>query len=948
MNSVRLAAACTLLASTAAFAQQQQRRPLDHSVYDGWRRIEGQALSPDGRWVLYHLVPGDGDNELRVRAAAGPTEHIIARGQGAQFTADSRFVVFTIKPALAATRRARRERRRTEQMPKDSLGILDLTSGEVTRVARLSGFRLPARGTGWLAYQVDRDSAARRDSTARPDSAARRDSTARRKRDDGYPLVIRNLATGAEQRFPDVSAYAFAENGRRLAFATATRDGSGDGLSIVTLPELTVTRVLSGDGHYRQIALDRAGRQAAFLTDRDEATATQPAYALYWWREGGDSAQTLVRTGAAAVPQGWWVSEHGDVSFSEAGGRLFFGTAPRPEPEVEDSTPENERVRVDIWHWRDPQLPLQQIRQLDQERRRNYRAVVHLADRRVVQIGTPDIPVITVAARGDGDLALGEADVPYRLGNSWETPGFRDVWLINVRTGDRRRVVERLQARPFISPSGRWLTWFDGRDRAWLALDTRGGQPLALSRDIPHPVHDEEHDAPQIPDDYGSAGWTDNDEAFLVYDRYDVWATDPTGRTPPRSITEGAGRRDSIRFRVVPLDRDRQTLSPTAPLLLAAFNWATKSAGFYRDVVRGTRAPEQVVWAERRFGQPLRADSADVFLFTREDFREFPNLWVSGPDLAAAQQVSDANPQQAQFSWGTAVPVRWQSADGTPLQGILYRPEGFDSTRRYPMMVTFYERNSDNLYAHHMPQPHRSPINYSFYASRGYLVFVPDIRYRTGYPGESALNCVVPGVLSLIARGFVDAEHIGVQGHSWGGYQIAYLVTRTNIFHAAEAGAPVANMTSAYGGIRYESGLSRMFQYERAQSRIGQTLWEAPLRYVENSPLFWADKVRTPLLIMHNDQDGAVPWTQGIELFTALRRLGRPAWMITYNGEPHWPTTWVNKRDFQLRLQQYFDHYLRNAPAPVWLAEGVPAIRKGRTLGTELIERAVVTSPDRE
>jgi dipeptidyl aminopeptidase/acylaminoacyl peptidase len=217
------------------------------------------------------------------------------------------------------------------------------------------------------------------------------------------------------------------------------------------------------------------------------------------------------------------------------------------------------------------------------------------------------------------------------------------------------------------------------------------------------------------------------------------------------------------------------------------------------------------------------------------------------------------------------------------------------------------------------------------------VVFVPDVVYRIGYPGQSALDCVVPGVLELIRRGFVDPERVGVQGHSWGGYQIAYMVTRTNVFHAAAAGALVANMTSAYGGIRWESGMSRMFQYERTQSRIGQTLWEAPMRYLENSPLFWADRIETPMLMMANDNDGAVPWYQGIEMFTALRRLGKPAWLVNYNGEPHWPLPYPKRRDWNIRMQQFFDHYLMGAPAPEWLAKGVPATAKGRTLGLELV-----------
>ena len=281
---------------------------------------------------------------------------------------------------------------------------------------------------------------------------------------------------------------------------------------------------------------------------------------------------------------------------------------------------------------------------------------------------------------------------------------------------------------------------------------------------------------------------------------------------------------------------------------------------------------------------------------------------------------------------------------GEPLAGLLYKPDDFDASKKYPMMVYFYERNSNNLHSHHPPIPHRSVIRPTFYASRGYLVFIPDITYEVGYPGEGAMKAVIPGVLEVIDRGFVDEENIGTQGHSWGGYQIAFMVTKTNIFKAAAGGAPVANMTSAYGGIRWGSGMSRMFQYEKTQSRLGGTLWESPLRYIENSPVFWADKVETPLLMMHNDHDTAVPWEQGIEMFVALRRLGKPAWLVNYNDEPHWPTTYANKVDWNVRLQQFFDHYLMGAPAPVWLAEGVPAVVKGTTLGYELVAKHPVTS----
>jgi dipeptidyl aminopeptidase/acylaminoacyl peptidase len=288
------------------------------------------------------------------------------------------------------------------------------------------------------------------------------------------------------------------------------------------------------------------------------------------------------------------------------------------------------------------------------------------------------------------------------------------------------------------------------------------------------------------------------------------------------------------------------------------------------------------------------------------------------------------------YLWGNIEMVQWRSLDNIPLNGLLIKPENFDPKKKYPMMVYFYERMSDGLHRHIEPAPIRSSINFPMYASNGYLIFVPDIVYKIGYPGESALNCILPGITDLIKKGYVDEKNIGVQGHSWGGYQISYLVTRTNIFKAAEAGAPVSNMTSAYGGIRWGTGMSRMFQYERSQSRLGGTLWEKTLRYIENSPLFFADKIETPVLMMHNDADTAVPWYQGIEFYMALRRLDKPVWMLNYNGEPHGLVQRQNRTDFAIRMMQYFDYYLKGAPMPEWM-ESLPATEKGINTGYKLL-----------
>ncbi len=326
-------------------------------------------------------------------------------------------------------------------------------------------------------------------------------------------------------------------------------------------------------------------------------------------------------------------------------------------------------------------------------------------------------------------------------------------------------------------------------------------------------------------------------------------------------------------------------------------------------------------------------------MFTKESYQDYPNISYSRNGLTNPKQISDVNPQQKEYNWGSIEIVSWTSTDGQVLEGMLVKPEDFDPNKKYPMIVNFYEQSSQGLHRHRTPTAGRSTINYPYYASRGYLIFNPDVPYNIGYPGESAYNSVVSGTLALIDKGFVDKDNIGLQGHSWGGYQIAHIITKTDLFKCAESGAPVVNMFSAYGGIRWRSGMSRMFQYEQTQSRIGGTIWDKPLRYLENSPIFFLDKVNTPVLILHNDHDGAVPWYQGIEFFVGMRRLGKPAWMLNYNDEPHWPLKLQNRQDFQLRMSQFFDYYLQGAPMPRWMAEGVPAVEKGLDQRLELLDK---------
>lgn len=799
----------------------------------------------------------------------------------------------------------------------------------------------------------------------------------------GRPLVLINLKTGIRRTFPGVTSFVFSKQGERIAFATSlvepdepntptsdTKDDDAqdqtDGVHVIDLSTLKKSIVASGEGQYRGLTFSDDAKHLAFMTTRDDADTDSPSWAVYHWKTPAKSATKIADENSAGIPVGWWISPRSSQRFSEDGRRLFFDTAPIPDEVAEQrkakkngkeiaKKDDDDKAKLDVWHWQDPQLQPQQLLQASLEKNRDYRAVYNLKSKKIAQLATRAVPNMFIDYRASNDIVVANTNVRYLKTLSWDMPGFQDVYLVNLDSGERELALEKVKWRTSLSPAGKYMTWFDAEKGAWFAKSTETDSEIVeISAGIEHPLYDELHDTPNLPRPYGSAGWLTDDEAFLVYDSYDIWKLDPTGKTEPECITSGFGRKNDLSFRYRVLDPLQRAIAPDANLMLSAFNRETKASGYYvlnlnRDA-ESTESDEaevdsetgsqlrQLIMLDEAVGRLVKARDSDRIIFTRSTFRNCPDLWASTTMFEKVQRVSDINPQQAKYTWGTAELVHWDATDGQPLDGILLKPDDFDPSKKYPMMVYFYERNSDNLHSYYPPAAGRSIICHSFYVSRGYLVFIPDIPYKTGEPGPSAANAILPGVESLIAQGFVDEKKIGMQGHSWGGYQTAYLVTQTDMFACAESGAPVSNMTSAYGGIRWGSGMSRMFQYERTQSRIGEDLWSARDKYIANSPVFFADKINTPLLILHNDEDGAVPWYQGIELFVALRRLEKPAWMLNYNGNPHWVMGDANRRDFAIRMQQFFDHYLMDAPEPEWMAVGVRAVDKGENYGLELLE----------
>ncbi|MDW7690596.1 prolyl oligopeptidase family serine peptidase [Flammeovirgaceae bacterium SG7u.111] len=931
-----LIAAILLVASSSTFAQEA-KKVLTHEVYDDWKRVGNKSISTEGNWLLYSLRPQHGDETLKIKNSKSTSEFSFERASGAAFSYDEKYVVATLKPHLDSLAEMRRRKVEDSDLPTDSLLIVGLSKPDTVRIAEVASFQLPEKAGGWLAYLLKEQKVEKDTSLVAGDSVAiaNMPEPKQESEENGTKLILRELETGRQDTFMYVTEYSLSKTGTGLMFHSTGDDSLFQkGVYLYDISNKALQPMMRGEATFSHLTWDETGSQLSFLADTDTTEAQIRKFGLYYWTNSLDSAQKLIDESSNVALDGWVVNQYYAPHFSRDGFKLYFGFS--PEPVLQDTLLlEEEIVNVEVWGYKDTYLQTQQNIEAEMEKKRAYLAMYDLGDEVASLLGSPEVPEIILAAEGNADVALGYSNLPYGQALSWDGyPPYNDIYLVDVRSGGKTKVAAKVKGNPRISPEGRFFYWYSATDTAWFTYDITKKQLSNLSGSIDNQFYSEFHDYPDYPSSYGSAGWTKGDEKFLIYDRYDIWAFDPSVEGKAERITQN-GRETNTSYRYIHFDDEIKYIDSKKPILLHGTQAKSRAEGFYQLDYKKKITLTKLYETEHALSNPIKAKNSDELLFTMESYVKFPDVQLSDLSFENVKEVSKANPQQADYQWGTAEVVTWVSLDGIPLEGLLYKPEGFDPNKKYPLLVNFYERNSHNLHRHRIPEPHRSTINYPYYVSNGYVIFVPDIPYKVGYPGQSCFNAVMPGVTNLISQGYIDKDNIGVQGHSWGGYQVAYLVTRTDLFKAAESGAPVPNMISAYGGIRWWTGLSRMFQYENTQSRIGGTIWEYPLRYLENSPIFTLDKVNTPLLIMHNDADGHVPWYQGIELFVGMRRLGKPAWMLNYNGEPHWPLKWQNQKDFAIRMGQFFDHYLKGEPIPQWMGSGVPAIHKGIKSGYE-------------
>ena len=913
MKRILLLAA--LLALPIALAAQ--KKPLDHDAYDGWQSVSGTALSPSGKVITYAVNPQEGDGKLYFRIYGKKKDARvieIPRGYQARILDNDAFAVCLIKPEFQKTRRAKIKKLTGDKLPQDSLAVIDLLSGEIRKYPNVKSFQMGLHAVDQFAF-------------------ATIDTTFVKKveKDMGTPVAVYHFADRHLDTLKNIDKFAFSKDGKTLALVQKTDKKH----SVVGFYADGKAGMLTDTATFHALpSFNEAGSQALYLQAMDTTSTGSKHASLWLYDVPAAKATEIVASGQRKnMPENWGLTENSTYSFSHDGSKIFAGIQ-EFVPVKDTNLVSFETAGLDIWNWNAEEIPPRMKANLARDKKRTYPCLYR--DGTLVPFNLNKGDRLVFGDRYDADVAL-EVSAANPIESQWNVQGETILSIIRLSTGEKKEIARGAFDSAQLSPKARYVIWWDYNERAWFTYDIANGKTQNLTGGIDTNFWNEKDDHPMMPESYGLSFWLREDNYVVLNDRYDLWLVEPTSGKASR-ITQGREQKRTYRYINTKDSEDEPGVAPGETVYLKVFDEVTKENGLAATKPIG-KIQNVYAWdfGGYTYDGLKVAKNVPVLAYVKGNFQEPMDLYYRGLSGAKAytEKVTAINPQQADYNWGTVELFQWTTFDGKKLDGLLYKPEDFDAAKKYPLMCYFYETNSETLYRNIVPQPSWSTVNLTFYTSRGYVVFVPDIVYTPGLPGQSAYNCIVSGVEALAKNPWIDRENMAIQGQSWGGYEVAYLITRTNIFKAAGAGAPVSNMTSAYGGIRWESGMSRQFQYEQTQSRIGKDLWSGLELYMENSPLFRLPNVQTPVLIMHNDNDGAVPWYQGIEMFMGLRRLGKPAWLLEYNNEAHNLRERRNRKDLTIRLQQFFDHYLKGAPEPAWMRDGVPTMKKEYYFGYE-------------
>jgi dipeptidyl aminopeptidase/acylaminoacyl peptidase len=964
--------------------QQATTRPIELTDIINWKTIGTPEVSNDGQWFAYRLAPGEGDAQIVVRrtrpgdkdakemtfdAGEAPAAGAGAGGRGGDagggapatldFSEDSKWVAFTTYPSRREAQRLRRQRRPIQS----SVTIVNLATGEKREYARIRRFAFSGDASTWIALQRQPAQAAGGGAAAAPEgrggaapgTGAAAGAAADRPR--GTDLILRELATGQELNVGNVADFAFSRDGSLLAWTIDATDRIGNGVQLRDMTRGTVSVLDNGDASYERLTWTEKGDALAVLKGTEDKAFRDKLYAVVGITGfGSGTPQKTVFDPAAdkSFPEGMSISPNRSPLWTESLDALMFGIhTPRkrdgadaaegdaaagaggptggdaaerqggPGDAGANAPNTEEKVDLVLWHWLDRRLQSQQEVQEAGDRSFNYLAQYRVQPKKFIRLADEDVRSVAIAPKQR--FAIGQDDREYELLGNLDGRRFQDIYVIDMTTGARRLALKRARWYNGPSPDGKSFLYYE--DGHYHVYSMESGQSRNVTMNVPMSFVNVEDDHNVIKPPTGALGWAKDSASVVLSDNWDIWQV-PVASGQAVNLTQN-GRKDQVRYQrrypLEPLEERARGIDLSRPQYFAAYGEWTKKAGIAR-LSPGKPGVEMLNWSDASFGTLIKPKDAEVYIYTKSTATEPGDYYAADASLGGSTRLSDQRPQVASYAWTAgSMLVNYTSDKGDKLQAALFLPAGYEKGKSYPTVVNIYEKMSQG--ANQFANPTANGFNRSVYTSNGYAVLLADITYKVNDPGTSAVWCVLPALKAAIATGVVDPKRVGLTGHSWGGYQTSFLVTQTDMFAAAVAGAPLTNMISMYSLIYKNTGGTNQAIFESSQGRFRGGYWDNWDAYYRNSPVFFAKNVKTPLMILHNDRDGAVDFTQGVEYYNTLRRLQKPVIMLEYVGENHGLRKPSNQRDYTVRMKEYFDHHLKGAPAPEWMTKGVPRLK---------------------
>ncbi|RYY31620.1 MAG: S9 family peptidase [Chitinophagaceae bacterium] len=891
----------------SASAQKKDLTPAD---YGKWQSLNATALSPDGAWAAWRItVEQDNDTTYLTNRTTRQT-YKLAFASLPDFSGDNNWVAYSIGLPY---KEAEKLREQSKPVESNKMGLLNLRTGKTQVFENIARYQFSRDGK-FLAIAL----------------APAKDS-----KEKGNVLLVRNLTDSSSRTIGNVTNYAFNKNSDQLAYIVETGNKAGNSVELYNL-KTSVLKVLASDtSRFTGLQWQKEGDGLAFYKVFSDTAFEEEAATVYVYANNPKATGIKVFNPAARqdFPAGKRIYSGSSITLSNDFNKVFFGlkdwtvkpsknnkkTADTAKSKTPDSTaiaaapkPADKTAGVDIWHWKDPEIQPRQKVTYNRDKEESLLAVWNINTDKFFQLAKDTIPLSSVT--GDQAYVILSTAQKYK-------PAFKedyaDVYLVNAGTGQQKLLIERAQAgyytSPQSSPDGKYLAWF--KDKNWWVMNTATGASVNVTTGIKSDFWNTRDDHPATKPPFGMGGWTKGDKELFVYDEFDIWAIKPDGKGA-RKLTDG--KKDKIIYRVNRLEYENPYLDDTRPLYFSAYGDTSKYFGYAR-YEKGKVSP--VIYENQMVNRLVKAKDSDAFLYVKQRYDLSPELYVT-TNFSQNEKLVTTNPQQAGYKWGKSELVNFTNAKGKPMQGALFYPADYEPGKKYPMIVYIYENLSNTVHMYSNPSE-RSAYNTTNFTTAGYFVFRPDIVYDINEPGMSAVNCVVPAVQEVIKTGMIDTAKVGLMGHSWGAYQTSFIITQTDIFKAACAGAPLTDLISMSMSIYWNSGTPDQKIFETSQGRFDGPWYDRMEEHMRNSPMFNAARIKAPLLVAFGDKDGAVDWHQGIEMYGTMRRMEKPHIMLVYADENHGLAKKENQIDYQKRQKAFFDHFLLKKPAEKWITDGI-------------------------